>query len=114
MVPHSMPIESVEGEWSELHRLAIGVRGSKAGEERRKTTVVEAEARAGGVCTRGEVLMGEEIKEAAQVIAAAAVASLLFATRRCNPDTLVSLQEDFLPGDLLRCWQVVLLEFHWE
>ncbi|CAI5488017.1 unnamed protein product [Closterium sp. Naga37s-1] len=68
MVPHSMPIESVEGEWSELHRLAIGVRGSKAGEERRKTTVVEAEARAGGVCTRGEVLMGEEIEEAAQVV----------------------------------------------
>ncbi|CAI5503378.1 unnamed protein product [Closterium sp. Naga37s-1] len=47
MVPHSLPIESVEGEWRQLHRLAIGVRGSKAGGGRCKTTVEAAEALAG-------------------------------------------------------------------
>ncbi|CAI5981963.1 unnamed protein product [Closterium sp. NIES-65] len=92
MVPHSLPIESVEGEWRELHCLAIGVRGSKAGRGRCKTAVEAAEARAGGISP---------------------LRSLLFATRRCNSDTLVSLQEDFpsleiycVVGRLL-CWKPI-------
>ncbi|CAI5529998.1 unnamed protein product [Closterium sp. Naga37s-1] len=156
MVPHSLPIESVEGEWSELHRLAIGVRGSKAGAGRCKTTVEAAEARAGGIsrlylarasdasstrrngggeggdrgsgsgdghggsggsnCSSSSSSSSSRRgrkREAPRppCINARALRSLLFATRRCNPGTLVSLQEDF-PSLEIYC--IVGRSFCWK
>ncbi|CAI5503386.1 unnamed protein product [Closterium sp. Naga37s-1] len=108
MVPHSLPIEAVEGEWRELHRLAIGVRGSKAGGGRCRTTVEAAEARAGGISRlytrRGGMGEGGD---------RGTLRSLLFVTRRCNSDTLVSLQEDFSSLEIycvvgrLFCWKPI-------
>ncbi|CAI5986830.1 unnamed protein product [Closterium sp. NIES-64] len=140
MVPHSLPIEAVEGEWRELHRLAIGVRGSKAGGGRCKTTVEAAEARAGGSRRlyprhgadgeRGDRGSGRGDNGGSSIdgssssrrsrnreaprppcINAPALRSLLFATRRCNADTLVSLQADF-PSLEIYC--VVGRSFCWK